>query len=317
MILDRHPDLTTPSVGIRRRPVREWGRWLVVAVGICAALLPSGFGSGEAAEPLFAGLQKRLVADGMDRDLVQAIYRHPLVTLVPEVVAGNLKRKERLLNYQQFLAPYPVARARGYLDEHRPTLKRAERRHGVPPSVVVAILMVETALGTYPGKHLAINVLSTMAASNSPVVEERVLALVGGGTRQGRSREHHRSRLQKRAARSYRELKALIGYVGKNGTDPMRIFGSSEGAIGIPQFMPSNIERYGRDGDGNGSIDLFDHQDAIASVAFFLRAHGWGKAESPEGKKRVLLHYNHSTYYADAVYALAEKLGPLTSETGP
>jgi len=114
--------------------------------------------------------------------------------------------------------------------------------------------------------------------------------------------------LTKRATRGYRELKALITYLKKNDIDPFSVQGSSEGAIGIPQFLPSNIASYGRDGDGDGRIDLFNHHDAIFSVAAFLRAHRWGNAEGHKAKKNVLLSYNHSTYYADTVYTLAQRL---------
>jgi membrane-bound lytic murein transglycosylase B len=51
---------------------------------------------------------------------------------------------------------------------------------------------------------------------------------------------------------------------------------SYAGAIGLPQFMPSSIRSYAVDGDGDGHIDLKkSSQDAIASVANFMRKHGW------------------------------------------
>jgi len=173
---------------------------------------------------------------------------------------------------------------------------------------VVAILMVETALGTYPGKYRTINVLSTMAALEERVVREQILANLTQAQRSMQSPGVISSRLQTRADRGYRELKALISYLHNNGVDPFSITGSSEGAIGIPQFLPSNIAHYGRDGDGDGRIDLFNHHDAIASVASYLRAHHWGRAKGAEEKKKVLLYYNRSTYYADTVYALAQRL---------
>jgi membrane-bound lytic murein transglycosylase B len=168
--------------------------------------------------------------------------------------------------------------------------------------------MVETALGTYPGKYPTINVLSTMAVSQEPVVREKILAGLTEEQKHMQSRAVRSKRLKKRASRSYRELKAVLNYAHKNDIDPFTLFGSSEGAIGIPQFLPSNIEHYGRDGDGDGRIDLFNHPDAIASVAFYLRAHHWGRAENAKQKKKVLLYYNRSNYYVDTVYTLAQKL---------
>lgn len=261
-----------------------------------------------ASEPNFTKLQERLIADGLDTDLVRSVYQNPLVKLELEVVAANLVRSEGTLNYDQFLSKYSVHKAKRYIERHGTFLEEANQRFGVEPSVVVAVLMVETALGTYPGKYQTINVLSTMAVSLEPAVREKIFAHLTEEQKQMQSKAVMSKRLTRRASRSYRELKAVLNYAHKNGIDPFSIFGSSEGAIGIPQFLPSNIEHYGRDGDGDGRIDLFNHPDAIASVAFFLRAHRWRRAENAKQKKKVLLYYNRSNYYVDTVYTLAQKL---------
>ena len=261
-----------------------------------------------ASEQPFANLQKRLIADGLDANLVQSIYSNPKVSLELEVVAGNLVRSEATLDYDQFLSAYSVRKAERYLDRNQRALKRVEQRFGVPQEVVVAVLMVETALGTYPGRYMTINILSTMAASKESHIREQILASLTEEQRIRQSARVIAKRLTKRANRGYRELKALINYVQKNDIDPFTVIGSSEGAIGIPQFLPSNIEHYGRDGDGDGRIDLFNHSDAIASVAYFLRAHHWKRARNDKEKKKVILYYNRSTYYADTVFTLAQRL---------
>jgi membrane-bound lytic murein transglycosylase B len=46
--------------------------------------------------------------------------------------------------------------------------------------------------------------------------------------------------------------------------------------MGLPQFMPSSWNRYAVDFDGDGHIDLQGSaEDAIGSVANYLRAYGW------------------------------------------
>jgi len=261
-----------------------------------------------AEEPLFGKLEKRLIDDGLDPKVVRSIYKNPKIKPEYEVVAGNLVRSEATLDYEQFLTAYSVNKAERYLKRYGKSLEETHRRFGVEPEVVVAVLMVETALGTYPGKYLAVNVLSTMAASDGTEVKAKILGSLTEEQLKMQTTSVISARLAKRAARGYRELKALIDYIQQNDVDPFTVYGSSEGAIGIPQFLPSNIENYGRDGNEDGRIDLFNHDDAIASVAYFLRAHRWGRAQSDKAKKRVLLHYNRSTYYADTVYTLAQKL---------
>ncbi|PNV83599.1 MAG: protein MltB [Desulfobacteraceae bacterium] len=291
-----------------KRRTRRTGKWIdasTAAILILILLTPLTIC---ASEPPFAKLQERLIADGLDENMVRSVYQNPLVKLELEVVAANLVRSEATLNYDQFLSKYSVHKAKRYIERHGTSLEEANRRFGVEPPVVVAVLMVETALGTYPGKYPTINVLSTMAVSQEPAVREKILAGLTEEQKQMQSRAVRSKRLTKRASRSYRELKAVLNYAHKNDIDPFTLFGSSEGAIGIPQFLPSNIEHYGRDGDGDGRIDLFNHPDAIASVAFYLRAHRWGRAENAKQKKKVLLYYNRSNYYVDTVYTLAQKL---------
>ena len=284
------------------------GKWLKASTAtVLISILLTAL-TTSASGPLYGNLQKRLIADGFNPALVKSIYENPRAKVEIEVVAGNLVRSEATLNYDQFLSSYAVHRAERYLKRYGQTLEEVKLSFGVEPEVVVAVLMVETALGTYPGKYFAVNVLSTMAASEEVEIRERILTSLTEEQRNMQRQEVISKRLERRAARGYRELKALINYMQKNEIEPFSVRGSSEGAIGIPQFLPSNIEYYGRDGDGDGRIDLFNHHDAIASVAFFLRAHRWGKAKGDAAKKKVLLYYNRSTYYADTVYTLAQLL---------
>jgi membrane-bound lytic murein transglycosylase B len=120
-----------------------------------------------AGPPVFSRLQERLVADGLDAQLVQSLYDNPAIRLETELLAANLRRSEATLNYDRFLTPIAVARAARYLEQYRPALEEAQRRHGVPPPVIVAIIMVETSLGEYTGKYPTFNLFSTMARLTS------------------------------------------------------------------------------------------------------------------------------------------------------
>jgi membrane-bound lytic murein transglycosylase B len=123
-----------------------------------------------------------------------------------------------------------------------------------------------------------------MAVAGDPQVQEKIFSFFGNETSAPDIQKQILSSLKQRVKRGYRELKFLLTYLGKNRLDPLGIKGSVEGAIGIPQFMPSNIDHYGEDGDD--IVDLFNHADAIASIACFLNAHKWEKARKVEKKKR-------------------------------
>lgn len=80
------------------------------------------------------------------------------------------------------------------------------------------------------------------------------------------------------------------------------------GAFGWSQFLPSSLLRHGADGNGNGIVELDQPEDAITSVASYLRAHGWANAGSPHEKEAVIFHYNKSRPYVQTVLAIAARL---------
>jgi membrane-bound lytic murein transglycosylase B len=127
------------------------------------------------------------------------------------------------------------------------TLERAAREFGVPPEIVVAIIGVETEYGRNTGAFRVIDALATLAFDYP------------------RRAEYFRS-----------ELEQYLLYTREAGLDAAALKGSYAGAIGIPQFMPGSIRRFGVDFDGDGRRDLHaSRPDAIGSVANFLAAHGW------------------------------------------
>ncbi len=72
------------------------------------------------------------------------------------------------------------------------------------------------------------------------------------------------------------------------------------GASGPAQFLASTWDRFGVDGDGDGVRDPHDPDDAIVSMASYLRASG-----APGDWRGALRTYNHSDVYASAVERLA------------
>jgi membrane-bound lytic murein transglycosylase B len=270
-------------------------------------LFDPGLGAAEI-QPNLQGLVSRLQKDGIDPQYLTSVFTRPELELVPHAVAKGLVRKEARLNYGQFLEDYAVSKATSYLHTHRATLKKVEERFGTSGPVVVAILCVETACGSYLGNYTALNLLTTQATSLQPDMLQNIYRLIPSGEKARLSKQAVKTKLKKKAKRAYRELKSLLNYAEINGIDPFSIIGSAEGAIGIPQFLPSNIPVYGSDGDGDERIDLFQHEDAIASVASFLNAFRWKEDANYQRKKKVILRYNQSRYYADTVLKLTEKL---------
>jgi len=264
--------------------------------------------SGKNIDPAVSKLVNRLSLDGLDKGYLQDLFSRSEFKLVPQAIAQGLVRKEATLNYDQFLEKYSVERTISYLKTHRRTLDKMERDFGVSAPLVVAILSVETSCGRYMGSFNTVEILATQAVSLEPAVYRQIIAYLSAQEKSNPDARKIEKKLKKKSVRAYRELKALLTYYKDQNRNPLKIKGSIEGAIGLPQFLPSNVERYGFDGNGDGMIDLFQHKDAITSVASFLRAHKWREENGYEQKKQIIRKYNPSDYYAATVLKLAELL---------
>jgi membrane-bound lytic murein transglycosylase B len=254
----------------------------------------------------FAALQRRLVADGFSNETVSGLYARPEVFVESDGVSRFFVHSEAKLNYDQFTSPESIARARQYLRENDECLTRTEQVYGVDKRVITAILLVESRLGTVSGSRSALNVLSTLAALTDPAVQDAFYRIIPPERRI--SRERFDERVQKRAEWGYRELKALLRYSEREGIDPTVITSSYAGAVGFAQFMPTNILAYARDGDQDGRVDLLTHPDAIASIANYLKQHGWQPGIGRERQEKAIHAYNPSMYYVNAILKAADLL---------
>jgi membrane-bound lytic murein transglycosylase B len=279
---------------------------IVCLVAIQAANVKPVFGKD--IDPPVNKLIDRLSLDGLDKGYLQDLFSRSEFKLVPQAIAQGLARREAMLNYGQFLEKYSVDRAISYLKTHRATLDKMERHFGVSAPLVAAILSVETSCGRYMGSFKTVEILATQAVSLEPAVYRQIIAYLPAEEKPNPDAGKIEKKLKKKSARAYRELKALLTYYKDQNRNPLRIKGSIEGAIGLPQFLPSNIKRYGFDGNGDGTIDLFQHKDAITSVASFLKAHKWREDNGYEQKKQIIRKYNPSDYYAATVLKLTELL---------
>lgn len=206
--------------------------------------------------------------------------------------------------FEQFLTQDGMDKCNAFLTKYSSAFDLAEKRHEVPREVIAALLYVETRLGVYVGKTKAFWSLASMAASTTPESIQEDLKV----TILPEQEEWLQEKLDEKARWAYREVKALLAHCERNNIDPRELVGSEYGAIGICQFMPTNLEAYTDDGDGDGIIDLFNPNDAILSTAKFLAVHNWAKAEDIAAQRKVIMRYNISSRYANTVLALAESL---------
>jgi membrane-bound lytic murein transglycosylase B len=148
---------------------------------------------------------------------------------------------------EHFLTPERVSDGAQFWLDHREALEAAAATYQVPPEYIVAILGVETHYGRNTGTFRALDALATLAFEYPP--------------REKFFRE---------------ELAQFLVLARENQLDPLSVRGSYAGALGVPQFMPSQYRRYAVDADTKKGSDLWnDWPDIFASVGNYLKSHGW------------------------------------------
>jgi membrane-bound lytic murein transglycosylase B len=196
--------------------------------------------------------------NGFDRAEIEALvgktrFIDSAVQLVKPAPPGKPKNWQAYS--ERFIEPIRINAGVRFWNENADQLARAEAEYGVPAEIIAGIIGVETIYGRDTGRFRVVDVLTTLAFAypESPNRNDRM--------------QFFRSELEK-----------TLLLARKEGIDPFSLLGSFAGAVGMPQFMPGNILKYGVDYDGDGIVDLRNSAaDAIGSVANFLVAHGWDR----------------------------------------
>ena len=154
----------------------------------------------------------------------------------------------------RFIEPVRLRAGQRFWEDHRDLLARAEAEYGVPASLIVGVIGVETLWGQHTGNFRVMDALTTLAF-DFPESHPRAAARI----------EFFRG-----------ELEQFLSLTRRAGLDPQSLRGSYAGAMGWPQFMPSSWVKYAIDFDGDGRVDLFNSPaDVIGSVAHYFQAFGW------------------------------------------
>jgi membrane-bound lytic murein transglycosylase B len=169
----------------------------------------------------------------------------------PPVVDGRATAKNWAAYRARFIEPRRIAAGLAFWRDNATWLERAEARWGVPARVVVGVIGVETFYGRMTGGFRVIDALATLAFDFP----------------EGR---------RDRSAFFRSELEEFLLWCAREQCDTGQAQGSFAGAMGLPQFMPSSINRFAVDFDGDGHINLAaSAPDAIGSVARYLHHFGW------------------------------------------
>ncbi len=182
------------------------------------------------------------------RSELESAFSHAkhLPTVV-ELISRPSKSKPWKEYRASFVNKERISRGVKFWQKYRKALQRAERKYGVPQEIIIAVIGVETVYGRNAGNFRALDALTTLAFD-----------------------------YPRRADFFMSELENYLLLARDQEFDLLSIRGSYAGALGVPQFMPSSYRNYAVDFNGDNSVDLLNQtEDAIGSVANYLKGYGW------------------------------------------
>jgi len=150
----------------------------------------------------------------------------------------------------RFLSTERLRRGLRFRQEHRQSLDAVAAKFGVPPSILLGILNIETGFGSFMGNFPVLDANLSLSLALKP----------------------RRDFFLYQTAETLKLAQAL-------GRPVSQLRGSPAGAMGMSQFLASSYLKYAiawNDPPGAGLPDLWHSvPDVLASTANFLREHGW------------------------------------------
>jgi len=264
-------------------------------------------------------IQELVEIHGFKKSYVEEVFKN--ATKQQKIIDSISKPAEFTWTWERykklFIEDKRIKNGKKFIKQNIDTLRRAEKEFGVPKEIIVSILGVETRYGKIMGSYRVIDSLTTLGLD-----------------------------YPRRSAFFKDELIKFFLLTRENNLDIYSIKGSYAGAMGYGQFISSSYRAYAVDFDGDDDIDLFNSvDDAIGSIANYLKVHGWKKngkivtKSSPNNVREVykphdslskfiplsfneggeenyfigddnfvaITKYNRSHFYAMAIYYLAEE----------
>lgn len=282
--------------------------FLLVFLAGCVASTHTPFGERRDTQ---AFIQKISAQHHFDPEKLTYLFNQ--VKPRPVFIHQENKPHEHTLSWVQyrsiFLTPARIKAGAQFWQIHAQALQLAQQKYKVDPSIIVGIIGVETAYGQHLGNYRVMDSLCTLAF-NYP----------------------------KRQRYFQSELEQYLLLTRELQKNPLDLYGSYAGAVGLPQFMPSNYRRlavsYVDKSATSRAPDLWQNpDDAILSVANYFHHHHWqlGKPVAVQqnsqpdqpylAKKQfgqdswfvfanfnVIKRYNNSDFYAMSVYQLSQAI---------
>ena len=193
-----------------------------------------------------------LKSDALQRGISEETFIRAMnnVIITPKVKKLDKKQPETQITFNDYFKRTVnntrINIGKKKYEQYKNDLFKIAEVYKVQPRFILSIWGIETNYGTYTGSFSVISSLTTLAY-------------------QGRRAKFFR-----------KQLLDAIEIVDKGYIELENMKGSWAGAMGQSQFMPSSYLAYAQDFDKDGKKDIWNnHLDVFASIAFYLKSHGW------------------------------------------
>ncbi len=243
-------------------------RNLALVVAFLGLTSPAFAEPVESFESFIKNFEATAVAGGVTHETyAKAMYGLTPDPNVPELVSGQPEFTTPLWEYiDKRVNEWRIGKGKESIGQNQALLTATGQKYGVDPYLLSSIWGIETNYGRVLSDPQYIRPIIPFLAT---LVHQRRVRLEGDTA----------------------DLIAALLLVQRGPLDATQLIGSWAGAIGHLQVNPTNVIKYGTDGDGDGAIDLQNSlADALATSAEYIIGLGykpgleWGyEVDVPDG----------------------------------
>ena len=195
-------------------------------------------------------LKQEAVRQGYQSETIEATFKLVSPDEPNEkVIRLDQYQPERLENFYEYynkrVTKDFIRLGRKHYAQRKVFFDGLEKKYNVPGAYIIALWGSETSYGRVHGQHNILDATATLS-------------------------------WRRRHDFFTKQFFAAMTIMEKHNRSAEDMKGSWASAMGHMQFIPTTFLQYGRDGDGDSKIDIWENEvDAFTSAAYYLYRHGW------------------------------------------
>lgn len=282
----------------------------MIALALTCVCLPAFAAEHDAPATDWSFVQKKLEKNGFKKKFITSMRKtYDPSEFVPVIELNCLLFLRKTDYHTPQISSKAVDDVRQFMIDHEKALDKAAKDFKVSRAVIASLIWMESRFGENQGRfHVASVFLNLIQAERPQAIAHLKLEAAPRFTPKLTTKiaSDITAKAKTKAKWALKELKAVETMWERDQKLVKNLKGSFAGAFGMPQFIPSSYNSYAKTDRKKKAPDLTRAEDAIRSVAFYLKESGWKTAKKTTHQK-ALLKYNNSVDYAQAILKLADE----------